>query len=479
MKKSSKGWFIAIGAVIVLAAVAFLVVPRVLANQSNSALSGYQTAKVSRGDLTAFVGATGTVRSSQSTVLSWQTTGTIDKVNVAMRQVVQANTVLAELDPGSLPQAVIMAQADLVSSQKALDTLMTSSTDRANAQLALVKAQKAVDDADKKRQSLQFQRASQQTIDIARANLIQAKSALDDAAAIYNRNKSRSSDDPVYAAALSQYAAAQQRYDQANYNLQYVQGLPSPLDIQEADANLEVARAQLQSAKQDWERVKDGPNEQDVAAAQARVAAAQATLNMVRLTAPFTGTITAVNNKPGDQAAPGMAAFQLDDLSKLYIDMAVSEVDIDRIQTGQPVTLTLDAVQDKQFQGTVSDISPVASADKSGAVNFTVTVEITDKSQQIRPGMTAAANIAVSQLKNVLLVPNRAIRTQNGKRIVYIAQNGVPTPVEITLGSSSNTSSEVIKGDIKEGDEIILNPPSATSPFGPGGGGNFNNNNGG
>jgi HlyD family secretion protein len=439
------------------------------ANASKSLLASYQTAKVSKGDLTAFVGATGTVRSNQSSVLTWQTTGIIGKVDVTRRQAVAANTVLAELDQTSLPQTIIMAQADLVTSQKALDSLLTSTEARANAQLALVKAQKALDDTQKKRQSMQFQRASQQTIDIARANMIQAKDALDTATDIYNRNKGRSSDDVVFAAALSQFAAAQQRYDQSKYNYDYVQSLPSSLDIQEADANLEVAKAQVLAAKQDWEKVKDGTNEDDVAAAQARVAAAQATLNMAHLTAPFAGTITSVDIKPGDTVTPGMAALQIDDLSHLYVDIDVSEVDIERVKIGQPVTLTLDAIQGSEFEGAVSDIAPVGKA-TTGSVNFTVTVEIKDQSQQIRPGMTAAANISVNQLKNVLLIPNRAIRTQNGKRIVYVIRNGLPTQIEITLGASSNTASEVASGDIHEGDEIILNPPS-TNPFGPRSGG--------
>ncbi|HEX9013115.1 MAG TPA: efflux RND transporter periplasmic adaptor subunit, partial [Anaerolineaceae bacterium] len=406
---------------------------------------------------------------NQTAVLSWQTTGVVGKVVVVRRQQVKAGDVLAELDQTSLPQAIILAQADLVNNQKALDTLLSSTDARANAQLAMVKAEKALDDAQKKRQSMQFQRASQQTIDIAHANLIQAKQALDDAAAIYNRNKSRSSDDVIYAAALSQFASAQQRYDQANYNYQYVQGLPSPLDIQEADANLQVAQAQVLTAQQNWDKVKDGPDAQEVAAARARVAAAQAAINLGRITAPFAGTITSVNIKPGDQAAPGTAAFQIDDLSSLYIDIQVSEVDVDRIKTGQPVTLSLDAIQGSTFEGKVSDIAPVGSTDKSNTVNFIATVEVDDPSQQIRPGMTAAANIAVSQLKNVLLVPNRAIRTQSGKRIVYVMRNSLPTPVEITLGASSNTSSQVVGGDVQEGENIVLNPPSA-NPFTPGSG---------
>jgi HlyD family secretion protein len=295
--------------------------------------------------------------------------------------------------------------------------------------------------------------------------MIQAKSALEDAESIYNMNKNRNQDDVVFAAALSQLAAAQQRLDQAQYNYDYVQGLPSPLDVQEAEATLQVAQAQLLTAKQEWEKVKDGQNEQDVSAAKSRVAAAQATLDMVKLTAPFAGTITAVNIKPGDQATPTVAAFQIDDLSHLYVDIDVSEVDIDRVELGQPVTLTLDAIQDSKFQGAVSDISPVGKS-SGGSVNFTVTVEIIEKNEQIRPGMTAAANIAVNQLKNVLLVPNRAIRTENGKRVIWVVRNGLPTKEEITLGASSNSTSEVAGGSLKEGDQIILNPPSTTNPMG-------------
>jgi HlyD family secretion protein len=191
-----------------------------------------------------------------------------------------------------------------------------------------------------------------------------------------------------------------------------------------------------------------------------------ATLDQARLKAPFKGTITVINSKIGDLVSPGTLAFQIDDLSHLYVDIDVSEVDIARVQIGQPVSLTFDAIQGKEFQGTVSDISSVGKA-TSGAVNFTVTVEITDKTDEIKPGMTAAANIAVSQLHDMLLVPNRAIRTQNNARIIYILKNGVATPVEITLGALSNTQSEVTGGNLQVGDQIILNPPSTTT-FGPG-----------
>jgi HlyD family secretion protein len=462
MKKQSNGKRIAIivGAVVLVVVIAFIALPRLFPSISaQKGTSIYQTAKIEKSDLTAYIGATGTVRSNQTSILTWQTTGTVNKVNVVKDQKVSPQDVLATLDQTSLAQTIIMAQGDLVTAQKALDDLLNTDVSRSNAELALVKAEKALDDAQKAQRNKQFQRASQETIDIARANMIMAKQALDDASTIYNMNKNRNQDDVIYAGALSQLASAQQKYDAAKYNFDYVSGLPDPLDVQEAEANVDVAKSNLLQAKQEWERVKDGPDEQDVTAAQARVDAAQSAVNMAFLTAPFAGTVTAVTSKVGDKVTMGSLAFQIDDLSHLYVDVDVSEVDIDRIQVGQPVVLNFDAISNKDYHGKVTDISGVGSS-TTGTVNFKVTVEVVDKGAEIKPGMTVAANIAVNQLKNVLVVPNRAIRTQNGKRVVYLLKNGIPTPATIVLGASSNTASEVASGEVHEGDLIILNPPS-------------------
>jgi HlyD family secretion protein len=81
--------------------------------------------------------------------------------------------------------------------------------------------------------------------------------------------------------------------------------------------------------------------------------------------------------------------------------------------------------------------------------------------------MTAAVNIAVSQLEDVLLIPNRAVRVLDGKRVVYILKNGEPTPVEVSLGASSETNSQVVEGDLQEGDLVVLNPPIVFDQNGP------------
>jgi HlyD family secretion protein len=210
------------------------------------------------------------------------------------------------------------------------------------------------------------------------------------------------------------------------------------------------------------------PDPDDLAAAQARLQAAQATVDSISLTAPFAGTITEVNTKPGDQVSPGSIAFRLDKLDRLLVDVQVSEVDINSIQAGQPVNLSFDAILDKQYQGVVNQVPTVGDIIQ-GVVEFNVLVELTDADREVKPGMTAAVNIVVNQLSDALLVPNSAVRVVDGQHVVYILEDNQLKEVEITLGASSDTQSQVIDGDLKVGDEIVLNPPQDF--FGTNGGG--------
>jgi len=416
----------------------------------------YQTARVRTGGGDTTITTSGVVRSKQSTVLFWQTSGTIKQVNVTTGQIIDARMVLAELEPTSLPQAVILAQAERVNAQKALDTLLQSNQARANAQMALVKAQKALDDAQENRLNKLYQRASDETIDIARAHLIEANEALDKAEDFFNSHSSDTTS-IVYASALSQLAKARQNQIRAQYNLDYVVGLPEPLDIQEADAQIAVAEANLLQAKLDWDRVKDGPNEEDVAAAEARVTAAQATLNLARITAPFNGTLTLVNSKVGDQVTVGTTAFQLDDLSHLYLDVAVVEDEIVQVQVGQPVTIHLDALPNVEYNGMVTEIANFGKA-TGGTVNFTVTVEILSPDASIKPGMTASVVVTTRQEESSLLVPTRAVSSLNGQTVVYLLKDGFPAPVAVVTGSAEGPDTQITVGAIEAGDLVVLNP---------------------
>lgn len=407
-----KKWWILIAVVVVLAGAGYLYSQNRAA--AAKAASTYQTDKLSKGSLISVVGATGSVRANQSAVLSWQTSGIVENVNVKVGDSAKSGQVLASLAETSLPQNVIMAKADLVAAQKALDDLEKSELAKANAQLNLYNAQK--DYRDK----------------------LASRKALDS--------------DLNYVMLRKAYGSI--------YVAKQVKGKATEDQIAQADAKLAVAKATMDDAQREWDRLKNGPDPDDITAAKAKIAAIQATLNTASIIAPFSGTVTLAPVKVGDQINAGTTAFRIDDLSHLLVDVQVSEVDINRIQVGQPVTMTFDAILNTEYQGKVTEVAKVGES-SSGVVNFTVTVEISNPDEKVLPQMTAAVNIISTKLDNVLLIPNRAVRVKDNDRVVYVLKNGVPTPVKVTLGATSDTTSELTAGDLKEGDLIILNPPSS------------------
>jgi HlyD family secretion protein len=454
---------------IALAVSGYFAFPVISATLSGSQpQSSYQTEPAKKGNVSVAVSGIGTVRANQSTTIAWQSSGKVARVAVHKGQQVASGEVLAELDAASLPQNVLQAQVDLVNAQAALDAAINNSEARANAHLALIQAQQALEDAQRNRTSKNFARSSQASLDAARADLVLAQDNFKKVEENYQRFANRAEDDPVRAQALSQLAAARQQRDRARANLNFLLSRPDDLEIAEADAQLNLAEAQLLIAEQNWEKVKDGPDAAEVLAAQTRLDIAQATINLARLTAPFAGTITQVNSQASDLVSNGLLAVRIDDLERLLVDVDISEMDIHQVQIGQPVSITFDALPGQDFTGTVVEIAAAGSS-SGGTVNFPVTVEIDNPSQDVRLGMTAAVSVTVNQLDNVLLVPSRAVRTVDGKRVVYVLQGNTPMAVEISLGASANNYSQILRGDIQEGSLIITNPPASGLPMGPGG----------
>ncbi len=404
-------------AVVIVGLAAFLY----FQNQAKKAqaASDFQTLTVEKGELTGIVGATGTVHANQSGWLVWQTSGTVSEVNFKLGDKVKTSDILAELNTTSLPQNIILAEADLVSAQQALDDLKQSQLGSANAQLALAEATDEYEDKLQDREALNYEIS-------------------------YNTIK----------------------YGSSGPRLKKEKRDATEKELNDADAKLAVATAKMDDAQREWDRLKDGPDPRDIVAAEARVAAAEATINLQNISAPFSGTITDVPVKAGDVVTTGTQAMRLDDLSHLLVDVAVSEIDINRIKIGQEVTLSFDAILSKEYQGTVTKVAQVGTVDQ-GVVNFTVTVELNDADELVLPQMTAAVNIVVTQLSDVTLIPNRAVRLVDGKRVIYLLKNGVPTLTEIEVGASSDNSSELTSGDVKPGDVIVLNPPTSMFMGGP------------
>lgn len=416
---TKKNLMIAVVALIALAATLALVLP----NKDAAANNAYQTETAQRGSLSAMVGATGTARAIQSATLTWQTSGIVEAVNTGLSDSVREDETLAVLAQASLPQNIILAEADLVAAQLELDNLLSSDTERANAVIALRDAQDAYEDAVEYRQSLEGK------MDI-------------------------------------QYIVWVNGIPKAKYR----RGYADETEKAKADEDAALKKGQLEDAQRTYDRLKDGPNEQDIAAARAKVAAAQATLDQARIIAPFNGVITDASVLENDKVSNGEMAFQVDDLSRLLIDLEVSEVDINSISVSQEVAINFDAVQGKEYKGVVVEVAGAGSVSE-GSVDFKVTVELMDADELVKPGMTAAVLIQVREVNNALLVPNRAVRVVENQRVVYVLKDGNLEMVEVRLGATSDTYSEVVGGDLQEGALIVLNPP-ATLEIGPNSNGN-------
>ncbi|KAA3645468.1 MAG: efflux RND transporter periplasmic adaptor subunit [Chloroflexi bacterium] len=470
---SRRNWII-IGGVAIVLVIGFIIFRNISGGSGDAAQLGqFQTVEADLGSLVATVGATGEVRASQTATVFWKSTGTVDEVLVEVGDLVQEADLLATIRKETLSQGVILAQADLVSAEDALEDMYETFDEQglAQASQALANAQKAVEDAERYYNNLSSP-APQVDIDQAKANLILAEDKLDDAQEDYApyANKPDSTEKAAY---LSAQAQAQKDYDNALRLYNNLRGIANDTDLAIAEADLEVAREQLLDAENEFERISSGPTTDDIAAAEARVDAARAALSSAFVDAPFEGTVTQSFPASGDIIGPSDVAFRIDDLSRLLVDVEISEIDINRVEIGQPVELSFDAILNKEYQGEVVEVSPVGVL-QQGVVNFMATIELVDADEDVRPGMTAAVNIVVNQLNNVLVVPNRAVRVMEGERIVYIIDDtGELTTVPITLGASSEEVSEVVAGDLSIGDTIVLNPPAANFFAGgpPGGNG--------
>jgi HlyD family secretion protein len=367
--------------VVILAASAFIFIR----GSSPDATSQFQTATAERGTLTATIGATGTVRAKQTATLIWQAAGTVDTVNVKVGDNIPEDFVMAFLEKSSLPQSVIMAEADLADAQKTLNDLLASDTALAEAVIALREADEVYIKADNYLHYLQNSRRIPQT-------------------------------------SVQTYLVRTPRGFEYRTKTKSFKG-PAPEDwIIEAENDLALKKAKLDEAQRTYDRLTSG-NTAEIAAAEARVEAAQATLNLARVISPFAGTVTESHTLPGDQVSAGATAFRLDNLSSLLVDVNVSEVDINSVSIGQPVTLTFDAILGKEYHGEVVEVTQAGTIDQ-GVVSFTVTVELTDADAAVKPGMTAAVNLVVEELQDVLLVPNRAVRLVDGERVVYVLVDG-------------------------------------------------------
>jgi HlyD family secretion protein len=227
-------------------------------------------------------------------------------------------------------------------------------------------------------------------------------------------------------------------------------------------AELATAEAQVAGAEAALATLLNGPSESDLQTAklnleqsQVDLAEAQANLAQARLQAPVDGTVLAVNVEVGQQVTSGLSAMTLADFKALELTVNVAEVDIRKVQVGQPAQITLDALPDGIFKGVVSRIAPT-SATAEGVVNYPVTIRLDDDNLSgVRPGMTAVATLQGETLKAEWLVPTSALEEFEGTTTVEVVRDGQRSRVEVARGTPQGEWTVVQSPELRAGDQVV------------------------
>ncbi len=439
-----------LGAAVLLAAgVGAYVWQRRLASEQ-AAQAAIRQEVVRRGTIAATVSATGFLEPRNHANLYFSTASIlpIQDVNVVVGQTVQRGEVLACLDARDLELEVKRAEQALRAARLALAQLKApprpEDVTLAEANLSLAQAQLAV----------ASQGNSPEAVQVAYLNLLAARSALNHTYKTMDIFLTQGDLGWLAKNILLQSQADQQVVD-AKIADERFHAAQEPLPsgpTASAQAGVEQAGTML-------EQLQEGARTEDLEIAQLQVDQAQSALEVARhnlagalITAPFDGVVVAVNIQPGELTASGVPAIALADVGGFYMDVAVDEVDIAHVVLGQKVTVTLDALPDAPLTGQVERIALIA-AENAGVVSYAVRVLLDPAQASVRSGMTATANIVVAEARDVVLVPNWAIRRDRETGLTYagVLRNGVVEEVPVTLGLRSEAYSEVI-GGIAEND---------------------------
>lgn len=469
--KSIRNW----GIVIIVVVVALLAVRTFSSAQASKRIVRAEGEVVSLS-VAETIEAAGSLEAQPFAALDWKTSGVVEKVNVKAGDFVKTGDVLLSLQFTSTSSNIISAQSDLVSAQKNLDDVLHSNLALAQAEQDLADAKQAVEDAQKDVTKLDYRRYSDDMLKQAKNELTLANRDVSRAEDMFKNFKDRLDGDSQKAEAELNLINARAKRDEKQATLDWYLGTPNDLDAAKYRAALSLAQAQEADAQREVDRLKNGPTAEDIAAAQAKVDAAQATVNSLYIIAPFDGKVLSVEHRVGDVVNSGDLSVNLADMDHLYVETQVDESDIAKVKLGNQVEATLDALSGVTLTGTVTAINPVGEV-VSGLVKYTVRIDLDKMTEDVFMPLGTTVNVVI-QVKEAtpsLAVPITAIQNDaSGEYVWVIEGNGLPKRVDI-VGGAIVGDQVAVTGNLKVGDRLQLGQTTTNpnqGPRGPFGGGN-------
>jgi HlyD family secretion protein len=253
--------------------------------------------------------------------------------------------------------------------------------------------------------------------------------------------------------------------------------VPSQTEMEAAEANLARAEADRLSAVA------------SVTEARAALSSDRTNLSKASIRSPINGIVLTRAVEPGQTVAASLQVATLftiaQDLRQMELAVDVDEADVGRVADTQHATFTVDAYPNRAYEASVTRVAFGATT-TGDVVSYSTVLVVRNDDLSLRPGMTASADIATASVKDALLVPNAALRytpaatassrgfvaslmpgpprraatpaeatTTDGSRTIWVLRGGAPVAVSVTPGLTDGSSTEVVSGDLREGDAVI------------------------
>ena len=514
-KKKRRWPKVVIAVLLVLAALFFFVIRPMLGAGKELLAGAYLTSTAQMQEMTVSVSSTGTIQPIDSYNVSGMVTGEVLEAPFEVGNQVEKGDVLYRIDPGSAETALQQAQLSVQQAQLNYDSIVDGLNPKASGAGVVQKLHVKkgdlvsagspiadISDTSTMTLTVPFQSADAQRIavgssaqvtlagtletltgtveSVANADLVGNGGALVRQVKIRVQNPGALTTSTTATAKVGSIACAGSGTFEANLTQTVVATGSGEVVSLNVSAGSRVSAGQVlatlggSSAQTSLENASISLQN-----AQLSLQNAQDALDNYTITAPISGTVIEKNFKAGDTidnnslTAAGGTLAVLYDMSTLTFEMKIDEKDINKVQVGQEVTITADAVEGVTFSGVVDTVN-INGTTVSGQTNYPVTVVINDP-QDLKPGMNVSADIIVERAGTVLCVPVDAVNRGSDKPTVQVALEGAldengnvvdPSKLEtreVTLGRNDNDNIEITSG-LSEG-EIVVWVNEVSNPF--------------
>lgn len=248
--------------------------------------------------------------------------------------------------------------------------------------------------------------------------------------------------------------------DLENTKTLYAKGAVSKQELDNLQSSVDKAKLQFDTALQDLRLTKEKIAKETKKSGKASILQAQVALDNARTQLGYTkvkaeidGVISACDITEGSTVSTQIAAMKIANMDKVKLSFNISDDIINRVSAGSKAYITISSASDTLYEGTVTNISPVAD---SQTMMYPVEIYIDNPDYHIKPGMFASIKLVLSNKENTILVPLNAVIEENNEKFVYtVDKNNIAHKTIVETGIKNDTSIEIVKG-VEVGDQVVV-----------------------